>query len=405
MVRYAAGAGLAVAVQATGHGAYPIDQPSLLVLTHRLDEVTVDPEAQTARIGAGVRWAAVIEAVAAHGLAALAGSSPTVGVVGYLTGGGFGPVSRTFGWASDRVTAFEVVTGDGELRRATPTENPDLFWGLRGGKGALGIVTAVETDLVPLTEIYAGCLYFDGVDAAVVVRTWAEWAPALPAEGSTSLAIFRMPDQPDLPPPLAGRTTVAVRYAWVGDPKEGERAAAPITGVAPVILGGVGVMPYAAIGTIHADPVDPMPGHEGAGLLHGLPPAAVETLLSLAGPDADCPQVMVELRLLGGALATEPPHPSALCHRSEAFSLASIGVGVPPVVARVKAHSEALQRAMQPWSSGGVLPNYASTSDPQEVARRYDEATWARLATVSQRYDPQGVLVAGAPFRGNGFAS
>ena len=399
VVQYAAHAGLGVAVQATGHGAYAIDRPALLVLTHRLDEVTIDPEARTARVGAGVRWAAVIEAAAAHGLAGLAGSSPGVGVVGYVTGGGFGPVSRTFGWASDHVTAFDVVTGDGEMRRATPTENPDLFWGLRGGKGALGIVTAVEMDLVPLTEMYAGCLYFDGADVPTVLRAWAEWSPALPVEGNTSVAIMRMPDLPELPPPLAGRTTIAVRYAWVGDPADGERAASPIAGVAPVIMGQLGVMPYAAIGSIHADPQDPMPSYEGAGLLHGLPPEAVETLLELAGPDADCPQVIVELRLLGGAFDSEPRDPSAMGRRSGAFNLSTIGLGVPPVVDQVEAHSQALQTAMQPWSTNGVLPNYVPTADPHELARRYDESTFSRLGSVSERYDPQGVLIAGAPYR------
>ena len=95
----------------------------------------------------------------------LAGSSPDVGVVGYLTGGGLGPVARTHGLASDTVRAFEVVTGDGVARRVTATNHPELFWGLRGGKGTLGIVTAVEIDLVEQAELYAGALWFAAADA------------------------------------------------------------------------------------------------------------------------------------------------------------------------------------------------------------------------------------------------
>ena len=101
-----------------------------------------------ARVGAGVKWLRVVEAAAPYGLAPLSGSITDVGIVGYITGGGLGPMARTYGLASDRVRAIEVVTGDGELRRATPTEHADLFFGLRGGKGALGIVTAIEFDLV-----------------------------------------------------------------------------------------------------------------------------------------------------------------------------------------------------------------------------------------------------------------
>ncbi len=243
VVRFAAETGLEVAVQATGHGAYATDRPSLLVLTHRLDEVTVDAQARSVRVGAGVQWSAVIAAAAPHGLAGLAGSAPNVGVVGYVSGGGHGPLSRTFGWACDRVTAFDVVTGDGEQRRATPTENVALYWGLRGGKGALGVVTALEMDLVPLAEMYAGCLYFDGADAPAVLRAWAQWAPSLPAAGNTSLAVLRLPDLPSVPPPLAGRTTVAVRYAWVGDAAEGEAAVAPMADVAPVVFGVSGSCP------------------------------------------------------------------------------------------------------------------------------------------------------------------
>ncbi len=89
--------------------------------------------------------------------------------------------------SADYVTAFDVVTGDGVLRRATATENPALFWGLRGGKGTLGIVTAVEFDLVPLAEILGGCLFFDGADTAAVMHAWREWTATLPRAGHLDL--------------------------------------------------------------------------------------------------------------------------------------------------------------------------------------------------------------------------
>ncbi|SHN32244.1 FAD-binding oxidoreductase [Cryptosporangium aurantiacum] len=396
-VRFAGRHGIEVSVQATGHGAPAGPQrPSLLVHTGRLDELVIDP-AGSARVGAGVRWAQVLEAAAPHGLAGLAGSAPNVGVVGYLTGGGIGPVVRTFGVASDLVTAFDVVTGDGELRRVTATENPALFWGLRGGKGALGIVTAVEFELVQVAEIFGGCVYFDAADASAIAHSWAMWTEELPEEATSSLAVMRMPPMPGVPEPLAGKVTVALRFAWVGDPEQGERVVAPMLKLGTIVLGGMGVLPYAALGSIHADPVDPMPVHEASGLLSGLPSAAVDQLIALAGPDAECPQVIVELRHLGGAFARPSAHPSAFNHRHAAYTVQTIGIGAPPVVEAVTAHGDALLSALGPWSVEGCLPNFVASHDPAEVARKYDAETLTRLATLAATYDARGVIAAAQP--------
>ncbi len=390
-VRFAAEHSLAVDVRATGHGAAPTDGPTLLVHTARLDEVRIHPDGW-ARVGSGACWAQVIEAAAPFGLAPPCGSSPGVGVVGLLTGGGIGPLARHFGVASDHVLAFDVVTGDGSLRRASADENPALFWGLCGGKGALGIVTAVELMLPSLPELFGGCLYFDGADAAAVLHAWREWTATLPDAGSTSLAILRLPDLPSVPPPLAGRCTVAVRYAWAGDPVEGAAVLAPLQRAAAVILGEVATMPYTQIGAIHADPVDPMPVYETVELLDGLPEDAVAALLGVAGPAADCPQVIVELRLLGGAIARNAQRPSAVCHRSAEFSLLTIGIGLPPVLAPTAAHAEQVGHAMRPWTTGGAMPNFGGAATAASVRRAYDTATLQRLASLAAAYDPRGVL-------------
>ncbi|GAA0282618.1 FAD-binding oxidoreductase [Cryptosporangium japonicum] len=395
-VRFARRSGLEVSVQATGHGAVATRRPSLLVHTGRLNELEIRGDG-TARADAGVRWAQVLEVGAPLGLAGLAGSAPNVGVVGYLTGGGIGPVVRTYGVSSDRVTAFDVVTGDGELRRATPTENPALFWGLRGGKGTLGIVTAVEFELVELAELYGGCVYFDATDASAVLRAWARWTEDLPEQATTSVALLRMPPMPGIPEPLAGRFALALRFAWVGDPARGEEVVAPMLTRGNIVLGRMGPLPYAAIGAIHADPVDPMPVTETAGLLRSLPADAVDTVLALAGPDAECPQVIVELRHLGGAYARPSAHPSAFDHRDAAYTVQTIGLGVPPVVDAANGHGAALLHALAPWTTGGCLPNFAVSTEPADVARKYGAETLTRLATLATTYDPDGVIAAAQP--------
>ncbi|MEZ0341059.1 FAD-binding oxidoreductase [Mycobacterium sp. pV006] len=397
-VRFAAAHGFTVAVQATGHGAVGVDADTILVVTAAMKHVEVDAVNSTARIGAGARWQDVVDAAAPYGLAPLCGSAPGVGAVGYLTGGGIGPLVRTFGLSSDYVRAFDVVTGQGQLVRATPTENADLFWGLCGGKAMLGIVTAVEMELLPIPEFYGGAVYFDGADVAAVLHAWARWHTDLPETVSTSIAVQQLPPLPGVPEPLAGRMTVAVRYAAVGDFGEAERLLAPVREVATPILDAVGVLPYAAIGAVHADPVDPMPIHEDQALLTDLPAEAVDALLAVAGPGSGSPQVIVELRALGGALARQSRHPGAFCHRDAAFSLAVVGVPMPDADVVVE-HARAVTSAVAPWASWGQMPNFAPSDDPARPARVYDADTLHRLAALAERYDPARVLATGQPLR------
>jgi FAD/FMN-containing dehydrogenase len=394
-VRYAAERGLTVAVQGTGHGALAVGPDSLLVHTADLAGVTVDPLNHCARVGAGTTWQEVLDAATPHGLAPLCGSSPTVGVVGFLTGAGIGPLVRSVGLSSDHVRAFEVVTGSGEQLRVTPGQHGDLFWGLRGSKSTLGIVTAVEIDLLPIAEFYGGAIYFDGADAAEVLHQWRRWGANLPESVTTSMALMQPPALPDVPPALAGRFTVAVRYAALGDVVQAQRLLEPMRAGARTVLDTVGVLPYAAIGAVHADPPHPMPVFEDQALLRELPVEAVDALLAVAGPDSGSLQVIVEVRMLGGAMARPARHRSAFCHRDAAFSVTTIGALVPELADALPAHARAVLAAVAPWSTGWQLPNFAPASDPARLARCYDEDTLYWLAALGERYDPAGVLRVG----------
>ena len=390
-VRYARAHGHTVGVQATGHGAKTSLAGHILIVTSGLDEVTVHPEGW-ARVGAGVKWLRVIEAAAPHGLAPLNGSSSDVGVVGYTTGGGVGPLSRTYGLAADMVRAFDVVTGDGVMRRVSPTEHPDLFFALRGGKGSTAIVTAVEFDMIHLPTFYGGAIYFGADDAAAVIARWRDWSPKLPEQATTSFALFQLPAMPGVPEPLAGRMTLAIRFAWTGDDEVGRALLDQIRGVAPVILDDAAVKPYTAIDSVHADPVDPMPVIDPAILLDDFTDAAADRLLEVAGPGSGSPQILVEVRALGGAYAREGSHPNAFSHRSARFSL--LAVGMADDVARE--HSERLFNALAAWDTGGIWPNFGPADDERTARRAYDEATLQRLVDIAGKYDPDGILQVGA---------
>lgn len=393
-VRFARRHGLEVTPQATGHGAISAFVGELLVNTSGLDECVVHPQGW-ARVGAGVKWLRVVRAAAPYGLAPLSGSVTDVGVVGYTTGGGLGPMARTYGLASDRVRAIEVVTGDGELRRATPTEHPDLFFALRGGKGALGIVTAVEFDLVHQPSFYGGSLWFDGSHAAAVVEAWRSWSVDLPEAATTSFALFQLPEMPGVPPQLAGKPTLSVRYVWTGDPADGERWFAAMRAAAPVLLDDVADKPYVAIDSVHTDPVDPLPAHESATVLREFPAEAADALLAVAGSGSGSPQVLVEVRQLGGATGRPGTHESAFCSRDAAYSVLVVGV---PMMPGVIEHGHQVLDVLSPWAGPRRLPNF--TSSATDLPSAYDEWTRAKLRHAIRTYDPDGVIAIGHAFAG-----
>ncbi len=390
-VRYAARTGRRVAVQATGHGLLSDLDDAVLVTTRRMAGVTIDPQARTARVGAGVAWREVIDAAAPHGLAPLNGSSSHVGVVGYTVGGGLGPMARRYGFAADHVRCLTLVTADGEVRVVDAERDPDLFWAVRGGKGNFGIVTGIEFALMPVTRFYGGAILFDGASASAVLHAWREWAPTLPEDATTSVALLRLPPSPDLPEPVRGRFVTALRFTHLGSDAEGAALLAPMREVAPAVMDLVGEMPYAAIDAVHMDPTDPMPYWDRGAALGSLPAGAVDALLAAAGPGVETPLTMVELRLLGGAIARQPAVPNAVTGRDAAFSVFALGVIADRPVEHVAAATAAVVEAVRPWSCRGLV-NLLGPAGPARVGQLWADADRARLLRIRDRYDPTGVF-------------
>ena len=394
-VRFAAATGRPVAVQATGHGLTGALEGAVLVTTGRMAEVAVDPVAGTARVGAGARWRAVIDAAAPHGLAPLNGSSSGVGVVGYTLGGGLGPLARRYGFAADHVRRAQLVTADGAVREVDATSDPELFWALRGSKGSFGIVTELEFDLVPVTSLHGGFVFFPGEAAGALLHAWREWVTTLPEETTTSIAVLRMPPDPSLPPPLQGRTVVHLRFAHLGPADEGAALLAPMRATAPALLDTVADMPYTAVDGIHMDPTDPLPSWHTGTTLRELPAEAVDALLVVAGPEVEVPLIMVELRHLGGALARPAAVPDAVVGRDAAFALWVLGPMAPPLAEVVPAVGRAVVASVAPWALRGPLLNFLGEAHPADVAALWDDADRARLLAVKRRLDPTGVFGTG----------
>ena len=389
-VRYANDEGLPVAVQATGHGASAPAEGSVFVSTRRMQGVRVDPAARVARVQAGVRWRPVIDAAVPHGLAPLSGSSSGVGVVGYTLGGGMGHLARRHGFAADHVRSVELVTADGAIRTVTAASDAELFWAIRGGQGRFGIASALEFDLVPLPRFFGGALFFVGTAIEDVLHAFATWAPTMPEEVTTSVALLRLPPLEAVAPPLRGVVSLALRFGFTGSPERGEALLAPMRRVAPPVLDSVGPMSYAAVDRIHMDPTEPMPAVARGGLLHSMPTALVDTLLGLAGPDVEVPLAAVEVRLMGGALSRPPAIANAVAGREGAFSLSVVAPAPPPLAETARTVTAQVVDALEPWSPGTSLVNFAGHGDEQR--RAWTPETLDRLRHVKQAVDPRNLF-------------
>jgi hypothetical protein len=392
-VRYAAQHGLPVGVQATGHGVSALVDHGLLVTTSRLQDLVVDPVDRTVTVGAGVKWRRVLEAAAPHGLTGACGSTSDVGVVGYTLGGGLPLLGRAIGFAADRVRSMEVVTADGQLHHVDAEHDVDLFWALRGGKGNVGIVTSMTLELLPITEIYGGGIFFDGEHAAAVMRAFQAVAAAAPEHTCLSVAFLRLPPMPDVPEPLRGRFVMHVRVAHLGERHECDALIAPIRAAAPAIMDLVGPMPVTELDRVHMDPEHPVPALERGALLTALEDATVEALVDLAGPASSPPVLLVEVRLLGGALDRPGPHPDAVGTRGAAYSLYVVGVPMGPAAASVPQAVEDLVAAMAPHCSEIAFANlFGPLRSDDDRARCWSAETYARLQQTKATHDPDNMF-------------
>jgi FAD binding domain/Berberine and berberine like len=396
-VRLAAERGLRVAPQGTGHSAAPLGDlgDTLLLKTMRMTGLDIDPGARRARAEAGVLWGDVAVAAGEHGLVALHGSSPDVGVVGYTLGGGLGWLGRRHGFASNRVLAAEVVTADGEMRRVGPDEEPDLFWALRGGGGAFAAVTAIEFELLPLREAYAGWLVWEADSATEVVHAFREWSRGAPREITTSLRLLHLPPFPDVPEPLRDRPVVAIDGAFLGSEADAAEVLRPLREAGPLIMDTFETIPAPALGRLHGDPEQPVPGIGDGFQVPELTPEAADAFVEVGGPGSGSPLLMLELRQLGGALAEAPDGAGALGALTDDFTLYGIGIVMAEGMAEaVGAHIERVKEAMAPWR-GGVYLNFSEM--PGDTADGFDAATYARLREVKARYDADDLFRSNHP--------
>jgi FAD/FMN-containing dehydrogenase len=389
IVRFARRQGYRVAPQGTGHNASPLGslEGTILIKTERMRGVEIDPEARIARVDAGVVWIEVVEAAAEHGLAALAGSSPDVGVVGYSLGGGVSFLARKHGLSTNNVVAVELVTADGELVRADAENHPDLFWALRGGGGSFGVVTALEIRLFPLTHVYAGSLFFPVERASEVLQTWREWLRDVPHEMSSIGRILQFPPIPDIPEPFRGNSYVLVEAIYLGDEADGARLVEPLRELGPMI-DTVATIPVTGLSELHMDPPEPVPAMGDGFTLDELTEETVEAVVELA---VGSPFVSFEVRHIGGALAEAKPEHGALASLDAEYLGFAVGIPMTPEIAEaIEAQLDRMHERLAPWKSSHMYLNFRERSNGS--AEFYRPGVYRRLRRIKARYDAANVI-------------
>ena len=389
IVGFAREAGLRIAPQGTGHGGAalgPLDD-TILVKLHRLRGVAVDPESMIARAAAGTIWIEVVEEAARHGLAALAGSSPDVGVVGYTLGGGLSWLGRKHGIGANQVTAIELVTADGRLRRVDRENDPDLFWALRGGGGNFGVVTAIEFRLFPVREVYAGILWFPIDRAADVLAEWRAWTDGLPDETTSVGRILQLPPLDEIPDPVRGKSFAVIEVIHCGSEEEGREIVAPLRGLAPV-MDTVELIPVQALSHLHMDPDHPVPGSGDGMALDDLDSEAIDSIVSTTVGSA---LLSVEIRQLGGAIGRSRAEHGALAAFDAPFLLFAVGITPTQEAGRaVESTVDSLRAALARLEAPHTYLNFAESK--REAKTLWSETSYHRLRRIKAAVDPENLI-------------
>jgi FAD binding domain/Berberine and berberine like len=393
VVRYARTNGLRVAGQATGHNAHTLAedlQNTVLVKTHRMRDVQIDADARVARVEAGTLWMDVTYPAGEYGLAPLAGSSPDVGVAGYVLGGGISWLGRKYGLASNSVLAIELVNAEGDVIRADSVENSDLFWALRGGGGSFGIVTAIEIRLYPVTELYAGWLIFPIERAEEVLNAWRDWVDHVPDEVTSIGRLLQVPPLPDIPEPLRGRRLVVVEAAMIMDEARATKLLKPLRKLGPE-MDTFHTMPATELQALHMDPPGPVPGRGDHMMLRDLTRAGIEKVVEVGGAGSTSPLLSIEFRHLGGALGRVEPGGGATSSLDAGFAMFAVGMTMDPVMtAAVTAYLPVVKEALARYDSGREYLNFAEVRT--DVRRLWTADTYDRLRQVKGDHDPLDIF-------------
>lgn len=395
-IRQAAAEGLAVTVQPRGHGATPgTADGAVLVRTSALQDITIDRDRRVARVGAGVRWGDLNARFDGTGLIGLAGTNPSISVLGYLLGGGLSWFGRNHGVASTSVRSIELVTPAGEQIRVTAEADPELFWALRGAGGEFGIVTAAEIELFPHPSIVGGQLVFPIDAAAGVLAAFIGLTAAAPTELTAFANVTHFPPLPFIPEPIRGKSVVSLAVAYLGDEDALATLLRPVRAAGPLIQDTVGPVTIGQLGRIAEEPVDPSPAADHGFLLRRFDDGTAVRFLDAVGSRESTPLMAITIRHLDGAFANGTPDGGIAANIDEPFVVGAIApVFDPTTVPAMRAGFTALQSGLGDDAVDRVPFNFLGE---RPITAAYSGADITRLQTLKRTRDPQHVVRSNRP--------
>jgi len=382
---FARDAGLPIAVRGGGHSfpGYSVCDGGVLIDLQLMKSVRVEPVARRARAEGGVLWAEYDRETQAFGLASTGGMISHTGIAGLTLGGGFGLLCRKFGLAIDNLISADIVTSDGKLRTVSATQEPDLFWAIRGGGGNFGIVTSFEYQLHEVGPMLAGLIAYPLPQATQVLRGLHEVMSSAPDELMVTGALLTTPE---------GHKAVAVVPCYVGDPAEGERVIAPLKKLGTVAMEKVGAMPYTVAQKLFDESA--VPGRRfylRSNYLETIGDALIE---ALAGSFAATPSPLnaIVIPSVGGAVSRVAPEATAYYHRQAPYVMSMVNCWLDP--SEDQANLEWVRTtwtALTPHLPRRVYVNELQEEGADRVRDAYGPA-FSRLAAIKRQYDPDNIF-------------
>ncbi|HET9229030.1 MAG TPA: FAD-binding oxidoreductase [Thermoanaerobaculia bacterium] len=395
-VQFAREHNLLLAIKGGGHNiaGLAIADGSLLLDMSLMRGVWVDPVKKIARAQAGCLLGDVDRETQIHGLAAILGFVSATGIAGLTLGGGFGYLTRRWGWTSDNVEGMDLVTADGKLVRASEEENPDLFWGLRGGGGNFGVVTGIDYKLYPVgPEIVGGLVAWPASEAPKVLELYRTLSEQSPPELTLVTLMRPAPPAPWLPKEWHGKPIIGMLACYSGNPDEGEKVVAPIKSFGSPIGDVLVRRPYAQMQTL-LDATQPKGRryYWKSEYLPRIEPALCEKVMENAAKIRS-PHSAVILFQLGDALGRLDDGHSPVANRDARYVLNIAGSWEQASDDEANiAWARDAWNDMKRFSTGG---NYINFLTQDEGADRIEAALGSgiqRLGEVKARWDRDNVF-------------
>ncbi|WP_227133659.1 FAD-binding oxidoreductase [Halorubellus salinus] len=384
----------AISVKGGGHNiaGRAVKDDAFVIDLSRMKSVRVDPDARTARVEPGVVLQELDHETQAFGLATPAGYNSTTGVAGLTLGGGWGWLSRKHGLTVDNLISADVVTADGELVHASENENPDLFWGLRGGGGNFGVVTSFEFQLHEVgPTVLSGPIVHPFDDARAVLSAYRDFTADAPNEATVWCVIRHAPPLEFIPEEWHGRKVLILAAFYAGEMAEGERVLQPLRDVGDPIADAIGPHPYTGWQQAF-DGLAPA-GNRHYWKSHNfdeLTDEMIETFVEYGGT-IPTPETEIAIPNLGGAMNERPVDSTAYPHRNFEFTMVLHTQWTDPEQdEECIAWAREMHEAMTPHATGGVYANFVPETDGDQQAA-YGE-NYDRLVEVKNRWDPENVF-------------